>query len=90
MIIINQVKIGEDYDPYVIAELSANHGGSIDRAKESIQAAKNAGASAVKIQSYTADTMTIDSDKEDFQISEGLIFSNVILDHWYQCSAGTH
>lgn len=72
MIIINQVKIGEDYDPYVIAELSANHGGSIDRAKESIQAAKNAGASAVKIQSYTADTMTINSDKEDFQISEGL------------------
>ena len=72
MIQINNRKIGESFYPYIIAELSANHGGSIERAKQSILAAKKAGVDAVKIQSYTPDTMTIDCDKEDFQIKEGL------------------
>ena len=72
MLIINGNKIGQDFAPYIIAEMSANHGGSINRAKQSILAAKNSGASAVKIQSYTADTMTIDSNKDDFQITDGL------------------
>lgn len=58
--------------PYIIAELSANHNGSIDLAKKSILAAKNSGADAIKIQTYEAHTMTIDSNKSDFIISGGL------------------
>ena len=65
-------KIGKGFKPYIVAELSANHGGNIDRAKSSIKAAKESGANAVKIQSYTPDTMTLNSTKEDFLINEGL------------------
>jgi len=65
-------KIGPDYPPYVIAEMSANHNGNIERAFETIDMAKAMGADAVKMQSYTADTITIDCDNEDFQISGGL------------------
>ena len=72
MIEINGVKIGQGHSPYIIAELSANHGGTINVAKESIRLAKESGASAVKIQSYTPDTMTIESSKTDFVITEGL------------------
>src|SRR6056300_136690 len=64
--------VGEKYPPYFIAELSANHNGSIDRANLSIKAAKKSGANAVKIQTYTADTMTIDCDKNEFKINGGL------------------
>jgi|TARA_B110001469_G_C9635003_1_gene318221 pseudaminic acid synthase len=64
--------IGKGYKPFVIAELSANHGGSIQRAKATILAARNSGADAVKIQTYTPDTMTLDSDKNDFMINDGL------------------
>ncbi len=69
---INNTFVGEGYPPYIIAELSANHNGSIQRAKDSITAAKNSGASAVKIQTYTADTMTIDCNLDDFLIKGGL------------------
>ena len=58
--------------PYIIAEISANHNGSIKRTKDTILAAKNAGVDAVKIQTYTPDTMTIDSRSSDFLIKKGL------------------
>lgn len=63
--------IGGDYPAYIIAEMSANHAGSIDYAKEIIHAAKEAGADCIKIQTYTADTMTIDCRNPYFNITEG-------------------
>lgn len=64
--------IGNQTSPYVIAELSANHNGSLDHAKAIVKMAKNAGANAVKLQTYTPDTLTIDSDSPDFQLTDGL------------------
>lgn len=63
--------IGENSPCYIIAEMSANHAGSIDRAIGIIHAAKESGADCIKIQTYTPDTMTIDSENGYFQISEG-------------------
>ena len=65
-------KIGEENPAYIIAEMSANHGGNMQTAKKIIKAAKDAGADCIKIQTYTADTMTIDNDNEYFQIQGGL------------------
>jgi len=64
--------IGDGHPPYVVAELSANHNGDIARAHSIIDAAVAAGADAVKLQTYSADTLTIDHDSEDFQIRGGL------------------
>jgi len=64
--------IGREQPPYIIAEMSANHNGSLERAFETIAAAKRCGADAVKLQTYTADTITIDCDKPDFVIKGGL------------------
>ena len=69
---INGRIIGKDLPPYIIAELSANHNGKLERALETIKMAKTAGADAVKLQTYTADTLTIDSEQEDFKIQGGL------------------
>ena len=71
-IIINGRKIGASHPPYVIAELSANHNGKLQKALDTITKAKSCGADAVKLQTYTADTMTIDSDHKDFYIQGGL------------------
>lgn len=71
-ITIDGRKIGPAYPPYIIAELSANHNGDIDRAFQIMGEAKKAGADAIKLQSYTHDTITMDCDSEDFQIHGGL------------------
>lgn len=68
---INGRRIGDGYPAYIIAEMSANHAGSLDRAKELIHVAKASGADCVKIQTYTADTITIDCNNEYFQIENG-------------------
>lgn len=74
------MKIG-DFDlekdgTYIIAELSANHGGKIEIAKETVKAAKEIGANAIKLQTYTADTITLDCDKNDFIIKGGTLWDD--------------
>ena len=68
---INGRQISEEYPPYIIAELSANHNGSLDHALHIMDLAKEAGVDAVKIQTYTADTITINSNNSDFVIKKG-------------------
>ena len=65
-------RIAADTPPYIIAELSANHNDKLDTAMRLIKEAKRAGADAVKLQTYTADTITLNSDTEEFQIHGGL------------------
>ena len=69
---IDGVNIGSGHPPYVIAEMSANHNGSIDNAFKIIDAAKSSGANAVKLQTYKPDTITLDIDKPEFRIEGGL------------------
>ena len=71
-IIIDGTAIGDGCPPYIVAETSANHNGSIDRAKEIMLQAKQCGANAIKLQTYTADTITINSNADDFLIKGGL------------------
>lgn len=75
--------IDKDSSVFIIAELSANHNGSLETALETIKAAKRAGADAIKFQTYTADTMTIDSDYSDFVI-KGTIWDGQNLHKLYQ------
>ena len=72
--------IGSSHPPYVIAEMSANHNGKLDSAIKIIYEAKLAGADAVKIQTYRPDTITLESDLPDFQITEGLWEGKTLYD----------
>lgn len=65
-------EISAEHSPYIIAEVSANHNGKLDIALRLIEEAKKAGADAVKLQTYTADTITLNADTDDFQIRGGL------------------
>ncbi|MBS1257206.1 MAG: Pseudaminic acid synthase [Candidatus Scalindua arabica] len=67
---IGNMSVGLDYPPCIIAEMSGNHNQSLDRALEIVEAAKEAGVHALKLQTYTADTLTIDSENEPFFISD--------------------
>ncbi len=69
---------------FIIAELSANHGGNIEIAKETIRAAKRAGADAIKLQTYTADTITLDVKKSYFKIKQGTAWDGQYLHDLYK------
>lgn len=71
-IIIDGREISRDAPPYIIAELSANHNGKLETAKKIIEEASKAGADAVKLQTYRPDTITLDSDNDEFCIKGGL------------------
>jgi len=81
---INGQKIGPKHKPYIVAELSANHNGSLDKALAAIEMIAHSGADAVKLQTYTPDTMTINSDAPDFCITEGLWQGYTLYDLYQQ------
>src|SRR5581483_8310971 len=80
---INGRRIGPGEPVYIIAEISANHGQSFAQAVELIRAAKSCGADAVKLQTYTADTLTLDCDKEHFKI-RGTLWDGRTLHELYR------
>lgn len=82
--IIGDKEIGEKTKTFVIAEMSGNHNHDFNRAVEIIKAAKWAGADAIKVQTYTPDTITIDCDNEYFQITQGTIWDGSTLYKVYE------
>ena len=80
---IGHKKIEKNSPVFIIAELSANHNGSLETALQTIRAAKRTGADAIKFQTYTADTITLDCDKKDF-IIDGTIWEGKNLYKLYQ------
>jgi len=81
---ILRISSGERLPTYIVAELSANHHHRLERAEELVHAAKQAGADAIKLQTYTPDTMTIECDREFFQIGEGTIWEGQNLYELYE------
>lgn len=81
---IGNFRIGKDSPVFIIAELSANHNGSLDNALETIKAAKRVGADAIKLQTYTADTITIDAKTDDFRLKQGTIWDGKYLYDLYK------
>jgi N-acetylneuraminate synthase len=73
-------KIGPNFPPYIIAELSANHNGDINRAFKILEMAKRCGADAIKLQTYTQDTITMNSNKPDFKIKGGIWDGRTLYD----------
>jgi len=84
MFIIGDKAVGESSPAFIIAELSGNHNGKIENAISAIIAAKKAGADAIKLQTYTPDTITLESNKEYFQIRHGTIWDGTTLHALYK------
>ncbi len=82
--IIDTFEINQRSKVFIIAELSANHNGSLDTAIETIRAAKRAGADAIKFQTYTAETITLESKNDDFKLSQGTIWDGKYLFDLYK------
>ncbi len=80
LISINNRNIGHSEEPYIIAELSANHNGKLETALRIIEEAKKAGADAVKLQTYKPDTITLNCDNDDFKIKGGLWDGRTLYD----------
>lgn len=76
--------ISQDSPTFIVAEMSGNHNMDFDRAVEILKAAREAGADAVKIQTYTADTITLDCDAPCFQITQGTLWDGITLHKLYQ------
>lgn len=81
---IGDFLVSETGPVFIIAELSANHNGSIENAIDTIRAARRAGANAIKLQTYTADTLTLDAKTDDFMIKQGTIWDGQYLHDLYQ------
>jgi len=81
---MNKLNILNYNKVFIIAELSANHNQDFDVALKTIKAAKETGADAIKLQTYTADTITLDCDKEFFQVKQGTIWDGITLYNLYQ------
>ena len=81
---IGSFEINKSSPVFIIAELSANHNGSLENALLTIKAAKRAGADAIKLQTYTADTITIDSKTDDFRLKQGTIWDGKYLYDLYK------
>ena len=81
---IGHQKFDKASSTFIIAELSANHGGSLEMALETVRAAKRAGADAIKLQTYKPETITLRCDKEDFVVSGGTIWDGRTLYDLYQ------
>lgn len=81
---INNYEISVSNPAFIIAELSANHNGSIENALATIKAAKRVGADAIKLQTYTADTITLDVRTDDFRLKQGTIWDGKYLHDLYQ------
>ena len=82
--IIGDFEINERSPVFIIAELSANHNGDLETAKKTIHAAKRAGADCIKLQTYTAETITLESDKDDFLLKKGTIWEGRMLFDLYK------
>ena len=81
---IGSREVGPDASVYIIAELSANHNQDFERAVQTIRAAKDAGADAVKLQTYTPDTITLASDRDEFRINAGTLWDGRTLHDLYR------
>jgi len=81
---IDNFEIGENKKTFIVAELSANHNQNFSIAINTIKAAKESGADAIKIQTYTADTITLDCDNDFFQIKNGTLWDGTTLYKLYK------